>query len=337
MRLPLDPNQSSKEPLITVLMTVYNGMPYVQTAVESILDQTEQNFDFVIVDDGSDEEARSYLESLDDHRIVLIQQTNQGTAAAANRGLRECKTKYIARMDADDFAVHNRLQRQLEFLEANPNVGIVGSQVAPLGTKSVGGSLDLPTSHEKIFSEMMMGRHGLAHSSIMIRRSVLESAGGYWSLPLIDDWDMMLRVGEISQLANMDEVLLHYRVHSGSINGTNMQRIQTHIAYAVDRAKRRQSEQPEIDFETFLQLRALRPAWVKAKERADIYALVTYRQAMSEIQGGRPLLGRARLAWASLFSPGRTCRRITRSLRAKISKKDVNASAKPTHVAETYS
>ena len=318
-------------------MTVYNGMPYVESAVESILNQSMQDFLFVIVDDGSDDEAREYLESLADRRVTLIQQANQGTAAAANRGLQEIETRYVARMDADDIAIHDRLERQLEFMETHPNVGIVGSQVAPLGSKSVGVSLNLPTQHDAIFSDMMMGRHGLAHSSIMIRRTALERVGGYWSLPLIDDWDMMLRVGEVSELANIDEVLLHYRVHAGSLNGQNMKRMQTHIAYATDRAQRRQANQPEIDFETFLELRSLRPAWQRLKEEADIYALASYRLASAEIRGGRPVLGWARLSWASLWSPGRTLRRINRILRARFSKNDNGQPVKPTHVAETYS
>ena len=297
-------------------MTVYNGMPYLELAIDSILNQTEANFQFVIVDDGSDDEARNYLESLTDERIKLIRQSNQGTAAAANRGLKECTTEFVARMDADDIAVLDRLEKQLAFLNANPNVGIVGAQVAPLGSKSVGRSLNLPTDHATIFAEMMEGRHGLAHSSLMIRRSVLDQIGGYWSLPLIDDWDMMLRMGEVSELANLDEVLLHYRVHSGSLNGKSMKRMQLHIAFAVDRAKRRQSGESEIDFEAFKKLRSMRPAWVKLKEQADIYALANYRVALADIQGTKPFAGWMRLAWASICSPIRTFRRLARPLRS---------------------
>ena len=297
-------------------MTVYNGMPYLELAIESILNQTESNFQFVIVDDGSDAPARQYLESLTDDRITLIRQSNQGTAAAANRGLKECTAEFVARMDADDIAMRDRLEKQLAFLRSNSKVGLVGSQVAPLGSKTVGRSLNLPTDHATIFAEMMEGRHGLAHSSLMIRRSVLDQIGGYWSLPLIDDWDMMLRMGEVSELTNLDEVLLHYRVHAGSLNGKSMKRMQLHIAFAVERAKRRQSGETAIDFEAFKKLRSMRPAWAKLKERADIYALANYRIALADIQGARPLAGWIRLAWASICSPARTLRRLARPLRA---------------------
>ncbi len=306
------------KPQVTVLMTVYNGMPYLPIAVNSILNQSMRDFRFIIVDDGSTDTTAEYLESIKDDRLIVLSQENAGTAAAANAGLRLCDTEFVARMDADDVAMRERLERQRQFLVENPDVGIVGTQVAPLGDRSVGSSLNLPTRHEEIFDAMMSGRHGMAHSSVMMRTELLKSIGGYWKKPLIDDWDMMLRMGEISQMANLDQVLLHYRVHTGSLNGTSMLRMHRHIQYAIDCAKRRQSGQPEREFSEFESQLGQR-AWAERfSERLHVYAMTQYRLAVAEIQGHRPLLGRCRLAWAAACSPARALQRLRRILRPRL-------------------
>lgn len=301
-------------PQVTVLMTVYNGMPYLPIAVNSILNQTLRDFRFVIVDDGSTDQTAEYLDSIADDRVAVLHQENGGTAAAANAGLALCETEFVARMDADDVAMRQRLERQRQFLVEHPEVGILGTQVAPLGDRSVGKSLNLPTRHEDIFRAMMTGRHGMAHSSIMMRTELLKSIGGYWKKPLIDDWDMMIRMGEISRMANLDQVLLHYRVHVGSLNGTSMMRMHRHIQYAIDCAKRRQNGQPEREYSEFESQLGQRAWPERFSERLHVYAMTQYRLAVAEIQGRRPLLGRFRLAWAAACSPTRTLQRIRRVL-----------------------
>jgi len=200
---------------VTVLMTVFNGMPYLAEAIDSILCQTLSDFEFVIVDDGSTDGTSEYLSTLEDPRVRFIRQDNSGTAAAANHGLDSVTTRFVARMDADDISLPTRLAKQLAFMKQNPDVGVLGTQIVPIGSAGHGKSLALPTVHEELFPAMMKCKHGLAHSSVMIDADRLKSIGGYWSLRLIDDWDMMLRMGEISRLANLEEVLVRYRVHSG--------------------------------------------------------------------------------------------------------------------------
>ncbi len=296
-------------------MTVYNGMPYLKQAVDSVLNQTYSDFSFVIVDDGSNDETASYLKSLDDPRIVKLHQENQGTAVAANLGLKSVVTPFVARMDADDIAMPNRLERQLSFMQKNPEVGIVGAQVAPVGENGHGKSLALPTDHDSIFTSMMAGRHGLAHSSVMIRTEILNGIGGYWALPLIDDWDMMLRVGEVSKLANINEILLHYRVHSGSLNGSSMWRMHRHISFAIERAKRRQSNETPISFEEFEAAIDARPFYSRYSECVHVHAMTHYRLAVAELHGGKKLKGMARLGYSALCSPSRTFHRIGRLLK----------------------
>jgi len=161
-------------------------MPYLAEAVDSILCQTLSDFEFVIVDDGSTDGTPEYLRGIKDPRVSIIRQDNGGTAAAANHGLENVSTRFVARMDADDISLPDRLAKQLAFMKQNPDVGVLGSQVVPVGSSCHGKSLALPCTHEELFSDMMSCKHGLAHSSVMIDADRLKSIGGYWSLRLID-------------------------------------------------------------------------------------------------------------------------------------------------------
>lgn len=304
-------------PDVSVLMTVYNGLPYLDKAVDSILSQTLKDFRFVIVDDGSSDGTSEYLRSIKDDRVTVLTQSNQGTAAAANLGLKQIQTPFVARMDADDIAMPHRLETQLAFMKQHPDVGIVGAQVAPIGESGQGRSLALPTTHQQIFKTIMAGRHGLAHSSLMIRTQFLKQVGGYWSLPLIDDWDMMLRMGEVSKLANVDEVLLHYRVHQGSLNGQSMWRMHRHIGYAIDRAMRRQRGDDSISFEAFEDAMSRRPWIHRTAERMHVHAMTHYRLAVADLYGGSRLRGVLRLMYSACCSPTRTIYRVARMLRKK--------------------
>jgi glycosyltransferase involved in cell wall biosynthesis len=297
---------------VTLLMTVYNGMPYLRQAIQSILDQTLEDWRCVIIDDGSTDGSGECLDALGDERFTIIHQANAGTAAAANRGLAYCDTRYTARMDADDISLPERLARQVAFLDAHPDVGLVGAQMAPLGEAGAGGSLKLPTEHAAIMSALASGRHGLGHSCITFRTELARQIGGYWSLRLVDDWDFMLRMGEAAMLANLDEVLHLYRVHGTSLNGAALRRMRFSIDYACELARRRRAGLTAISPEQFEAQRAGRPWWARLRESVDLHARGQYRVALAELHGGQRLRGRARLAYAALCSPRLAAERAAR-------------------------
>ena len=297
---------------VSVLMTVYNGMPYLPAAVESILEQTLQDFHFVIVDDGSTDGTTDYLSSLTDSRIEIIRQDNGGTAAAANLGLKHVKSPFVARLDADDVAIAHRLESQVKFLKEHPDVGLVGGQVVPMGDHGEGGSLVLPLHHDAIDRCLMSGQHGLAHSSLMMRTHILKAIGGYWKHRMVDDIDMMIRMGEVSKLANVDDVLLKYRVHAGSVNGRGQMRLHQSYQYAIKLAERRRTGQPPISIEEFETMQRNRSWLAKTSERMHVYAISQYRAGIAEIHGRRRLTGTARIAWAMCCSPSRTMHRLSR-------------------------
>lgn len=317
------------DPKVSVLMTVYNGMPYLPAAVDSVLRQSFQDFEFIIVNDGSTDGTAEYLASLADPRIRIIEQENGGTAKAANNGLQHCGGEYIARMDADDVSLPHRLETQVAFLDAHPQVGLVGAQMAPLGESGVGPSLNLPVTHEDIFYAMMEGRHGLAHACILMRTELLKKIGGYWDVPLQDAWDMMIRMGEVSKLANIDQLLHHYRVHIESLNGKGMRRMRLSIDYARERARRRQNNLPSISHEEFAAARDAQGLPGRMMESVNLHARCQYRMAIAELYGGRPLRGYLRIGWSALLAPKLTVARIGRILEERIWKRSGRVEAPP--------
>ena len=119
-------------------MPVYNGFPFLEQAIKSVLDQTLHAWQCVIVNDGSTDDTRAFLESIHDDRFLVVHQENAGIAAAVNRGLEHCCGRYVARLDADDIGLPTRLAEQQTFLDAHPEVALVGTQVAPMGSAPSG-------------------------------------------------------------------------------------------------------------------------------------------------------------------------------------------------------
>jgi hypothetical protein len=189
--------------------------------------------------------------------------------------------------------------------------------MAPLGDAGIGRSLHLPLEHEEIMADLLAGRHAMAHSCIMMRTALLKQIGGYWSSRLNDAWDMMLRMGEVSRLANVNCVLHHYRVHERSLNGRAMQRMRFSIAYACELARRRKLDLEAISPEEFSAQREARPWWERAREAAHIHALGQYRLAVAEQLGRSRLRGTLRMAWAAICSPRLTAARLVRMARFK--------------------
>jgi glycosyltransferase involved in cell wall biosynthesis len=291
-------------------MTVYNGIPYLSDAVDSVRRQTLTDWKLIVVDDGSTDGSGAWLDALDDPRICVVHQQNAGAPVASNRGLELCDTEFVARLDADDLALPTRLEKQLAHLRAHPQVGLVGTQFKWLCQGRTGNTRPIPCDHRAIDARHMSGRHGLVHSSMMCRTQLLREVGGYWPYGVGEDYDLFLRVGERAELANLDEVLLHVRVVPGSLQSQNMPRLRSLVAYAGERARRRRERLPGITFEEFCELRKADPWWTRLGRALDVQALTQYRKAQNEILGGRRLRGYARLAAAAACSPQLTWQRI---------------------------
>jgi hypothetical protein len=149
----------------------------------------------------------------------------------------------------------------------------------------------------------------------MIRADLLRELGGYWSHSFGEEYDLMLRIGEVAKLANLDSVLLQYRVHQASMNGSAMRRMRTSVLYACESARRRQGGIAPISFDEFQALRNARRPWQRLAETIDIHARNQYRAGLAELYGGRRVRGAARLAWAAACAPRLTFERIVRAVK----------------------
>lgn len=212
-------------PEVSVVMSVYNGETYLREAVDSILQQTFRNLEFIVVDDGSTDGTRRVLESYADNRIVLINQENAGLARSLNRGIRLAKGKYIARMDADDISMPERLMEQVSFLERNPNVAVVGAYAFWIDENGKPQrTLKFPTAPDKL-RRALLWRIPFCHGSVMCRKDCLETAGLYREdVGPVEDYNLWFRIAETHDLANIPEYFYKLRVHSQSLTSSTRRR-----------------------------------------------------------------------------------------------------------------
>ena len=198
-------------------MTVFNAERYLPAAVESILAQTFADFEFIIVNDGSSDRSLDILNeyAARDPRIRLFSQENRGIVASANEGIAAARGQYLARMDADDVSLPLRFEKQVRYLDEHPECVIVGSRVMstdPHGIP-VAASEHAP-SHEEIDAQLMtpFGGWALLQPATMMRLDAVRRVGGYrGSYNISEDHDLFLRLAEVGRVANLPEVLFHYR------------------------------------------------------------------------------------------------------------------------------
>jgi glycosyltransferase involved in cell wall biosynthesis len=305
-------------PEVSVIMSVYNGMPYLPEAVDSILTQTFRDFIFLIINDGSTDGTKDYLSRLTDQRLQVVHQSNHGQGAALNRGIAMCETEFLARMDSDDVSLPFRLEAQLDYLSAHKDVGLVGTQIAYFTAQGHSGfSPPLALEHEAIYADLLRDVHSMNHPSVMCRTSVIKDIGGYRVDTVGQDWDMFLRMGEASRLANVNTVLHLYRCHGRSANARHQLEVRTQHAYACHCARRRAEGRPEISFAEFLTEHRARPLWQRVAEAMDVHALAQYRRGLAEILSSHRVSGYTHMISAALCSPMWTAQRLSRSIRKR--------------------
>jgi glycosyltransferase involved in cell wall biosynthesis len=215
-------NQPAQAPVISVLMPVYNAERYVAKAVESILQQSFRDFEFLIINDGSTDRSGKILQryAAQDTRIRLISRPNTGYVAALNEMLALAQGELIARMDADDIALPDRFARQVEFLQQHPDMVCVGGAQDWI---DAGGRFLLHHPEAETDSEIqqlaLSGQTPINHPSAMMRRAALVQVDGYdESMHPAEDLDLWLKLGEIGKLSNLKATVLQYRQHDHSVS-----------------------------------------------------------------------------------------------------------------------
>ena len=203
-------------PAISVLMSVYNAGRFLAPALESVLAQTFSNFELIAIDDGSTDGSAAVLAEFaaHDRRIRVLVQEHLGRVATLNRGLALARAPVVARMDADGISRPDRFAKQIAHLGENPPVAAVSGATDVIDESGTYLRTDVfPTLPDAIKSELLY-RSCVSHPAVMARTDVLRSVGGYRrNAQYAEDHDLWLRISEVSQVANLPDVLLSYRLH----------------------------------------------------------------------------------------------------------------------------
>jgi glycosyltransferase involved in cell wall biosynthesis len=198
-------------------MSVFNGARFLRPAVDSILSQTLDDFEFIVVDDGSTDETARILEEYEDPRIILQRnEKNLGLAQSLNRGVSLAQADLIARQDSDDISHPERLNALVSFLDRNPETGVVGSAVQWIDEESRSDKVWPQGLDNQEIQQLLLRTCPLIHGSTAYRKLCFDDVSGYDTRMVTgQDYDFWLRISEIWDLECLPEVLYRYRQHEG--------------------------------------------------------------------------------------------------------------------------
>lgn len=200
-------------PKVTVLLSVFNGEKFLHEAIESVLNQTFKDFEFLIINDGSNDSSLDVILSYNDPRVRLIEnKRNIGLTRSLNKGLKLAKGQYIARMDSDDISMPNRFDEQIRYFKKHPDVAVLGTSAYRIdeNSKIIGKLISLVNPDKKLFEQ-----NQLSHGSVMFEKKVINSLGGYDELfRYSQDYELWLRVAQRNKVRNLNQILYKSRSHS---------------------------------------------------------------------------------------------------------------------------
>jgi len=232
-------------PKVSVLLPVRNASSYVAGCIRSVLDQTFDNLELIVVDDGSTDDSADVIKRAvgNDPRVQFLSRANMGMACTLNQMLEIAGGELIARLDADDAALLDRFAKQVHYLDTHPHCVVVGGGVINIDADGDPLSVELyPEHHEQIERRLLSGGGGIIHPSTMIRAEVLRACGGYAiDCPVVEDQELWLRMAMVGRLANLPEPLIRYRVHADNMSFTGASDAGKRLAEVLVRAHRDRS------------------------------------------------------------------------------------------------
>lgn len=216
----IEVSSSTHTPKVTVLMAVYNCADYLQSAIDSVLNQTFEDFEFIIINDGSSDSSVAIINSNTDPRIKVIHnEANLGLIGSLNKGIEAASGKYIARTDCDDLLEPERLRKQVAMLDQHDDIVILGSWMQLIDEN--GNDMQVwhyPSTDPEIRWASLFNT-AIGHPSAMFRTEIAKQNFGY-SIDFLyaEDYDLWTRLSEVGRLANIPEALQKYRIHGGSVS-----------------------------------------------------------------------------------------------------------------------
>jgi GT2 family glycosyltransferase len=209
------------QPLVSVVMVVCNVERFLAQSIESILGQTFRNFEFIILDYGSTDDSKAIVSryAAKDGRIKLRETPHCGLAEARNTVSFLAQGRYIAVMDADDVSMPDRLQWESTFMEGHPEIGVVGGAIQWIDGTGKALRVDSRPTHDEEIKKVLLDHYPFCHSSLLMRRDAFVRAGGYRAaFAPAEDYDLALRMSEHCKCANLEQVVLGYRIHATQLS-----------------------------------------------------------------------------------------------------------------------
>jgi glycosyltransferase involved in cell wall biosynthesis len=312
--------------MISVVLPVYNAATFLAMAIESILQQTFQEFELIIVDDGSTDNTLEVIHPyLVNPKVKVIQGEHKGLSSALNLGIAEAQYEWIARMDADDIALPERFARQVESIRSHSEVVAWGTYAFYISAqgKKLGLAASGPTSIQDFEHRRDEGHLvQLIHPTVVLKKEVLMAIGGYRTeFEPVEDLDLFNRMTAYGPVLAIPEPLLHYRIHNQSVS---MQRFffqRVLMRYIITSHRRSLAKLPAQTFEEFQEDYNHVPWLSRLNRGLKTYGMFFYRKAGLEVGDGSYLYGGFYLALSVLCNPGYSLSRFGRQvISAKIKK-----------------
>jgi len=206
-------------PRVSVLLAVHDGAPWVKDAVASVLAQTLADLELVVVDDGSVDATPALLAGVTDRRLRVERQPRAGLTPALNLALGLARAPIVARLDADDVALPERLARQVAFLDAHPEIGVLGSAAREVNGDGREVRVVRPPEDDAALRRALIRRNPMVHSTVTMRRRAVEGVGGYDArFAVAQDYDLWMRLAAVTRLANLPDALVVRRLLPGRVS-----------------------------------------------------------------------------------------------------------------------
>lgn len=265
-------------------MPVYNGEKFITQTIDSVLNQTFSDFEFIIVDDGSTDNSERIVKSYNDERIKFFKnKNNSGIVFSLNRALEISCAEYIARIDADDICMKERLKIQSDFLDSNENVGVCSANICYIDAEGVEGRIvKMPISADECKVNFLFGNQ-VIHPAAMFRRELAVKVGGYTvGMEPAEDYDFWIKLLEISEIQNIDEVLLKYRTHSS--NYSIIKRHEYNQKFTEILGRRSKLRFPEMINSDFLNfhVKSMIGTWNEVSYFEEVVELKRWRKSLIE-------------------------------------------------------
>lgn len=238
-------------PRVSVLMTAYNAEKYITQAIESILNQTYTDYEFIIINDGSTDDTPNIIQQYadQDSRIIFVDnKQNQGLIAVLNQGLDMARGEFIARMDADDISLPERFDRQVAYLDANPDVGVLGTLIYGFGRYEAPG-VQIPVV--TVFD--LLKQNYIAHPSVMMRKALLDKYSLRYNPDYkhCEDMELWSRMIFLTKIHNLMQVLLRYRITGNNVSMQNWKLQQETNAKIRNNLRRRLAASGQLKLDDF--------------------------------------------------------------------------------------